>query len=168
MKNLILGLLVFIGGCVQATVEESRACDSKLVSFPGAPVNPGVQLPPLTQSFTFDAGVGKDVITKVLLVDGQLSRDDGSDLAFLDEIMISIAAPDGASDDLVIWDSQGAANAATSIAVRASDKNLLDYIDSNNKFTVNVVISTQQPPTTDWGLNVALCVSAEADKSFGL
>lgn len=165
MKTLILSLL-FIGGCVQATIEEPRACDSKLVTFPGAPLNPGVQLPPLTQSFTFDTGVGKDIATKVLLVDGQLSRDDGSSLSFLDEIMISIAAPDGSGDDLVIWDSQGASNAATSIAVKASDKNLLDYIDSNNKFTINVVISTQQPPTSDWGLNVALCVSAEADKTY--
>ena len=166
MKTLILGLLVFIGGCVQATVEESRACDSKTVSFPGAPLNPGLQLPPVTQSFTFDSGVGKDIITKVLLVDGQLSRDDGSSLAFLDEIMVSIAAPNGSSDDLVIWDSQGAANDATSLAVKASDKNLLDYIDSNNNFTVNVTISTQQPPSSDWVLKVDLCVSAEADKMY--
>jgi hypothetical protein len=165
MKNLILGLLVFVSGCVSATVEVSRACDSKTVTFPGAPLNPGVTIPPVTQSFTLDLGEGKDLLTEALLVDGTLSRTDGSDLSFLDEILISVVSPNG-DDDLVLWDSK--ANTGTTLSVKASDANLVNYIDSNNKFTVNVVISTQQPPTSDWGLDAALCISAKAEKSYGL
>ena len=163
MKTLILGLL-FLGGCVQATVTEPRACDATLLSFPGAPVNPGLQLPPVTQSFTLDTGAGSD-LTQVKLLNGQLTLADAGDFSFLDEIMISVADPNGGAD-LVLWDSQH--NSGTQLAVQASDANLVNYIDGNNKFTINVTISTQQPPQNTWQLDVALCVSAELDKTVSL
>lgn len=165
MKSFFLSLIcgAFLGGCISANVVEPRACDSKTITFPGAPTNPGIQIPPVTQSFTLDVGEGKDLVTKVLLLDGQFTRTDGTDFGFLDEIMVSVASPNG-GDDVVLWDSQH--NSGTVLDVKGSDANLVDYIDENNKFTVVITLSTQQPPVNAWSLNVSLCVSAEADKTY--
>lgn len=163
MKLFILGSLCFLCSCISGSVVEPRACDTQTISFPGVPVNPGVQLPPVMKSFTFDVGEGKDLISKVLLLDGSLTRSDGGDFGFLDEIMISVASPNG-GEDLVLWDSQH--NSGTTLPITASDTNLVDYIDSNDKFTVNVTVSTQQPPQSSWGINIDLCVSAEVDKTY--
>lgn len=162
MKLFIL-LALLLGGCAQVTVDEPKACDSTTITFPGTPVNPGVQVPPMTQSFNLGVGFGKDLITKALVVGGQLIRADGGDLGFLDEVMIGVAAPNG-GQDLVLWDSQH--NSGTSLAVTASDTNLVDYFDSNNNLTVNVTISTQQPPAGNWDVVADLCVSAEASKTI--
>lgn len=163
MKSLILGLLL-VSGCVSGSVVEPRVCSSATLTFPGAPfVNPGIQLPPVTQSLTPDVGFDKDIITKVLLIDGAITRADGGNFDFVDEIMISIASPNG-GQDLVVLDSQH--NSGTTLPVMASDKNLIDYIDHNNKLTVNVTINSQNPPANSWDLKAELCVSAEADKTY--
>lgn len=162
MKSLILSLL-FASGCISGTVEIQRACDSKTITFPGIPAGLGT-LPPLMQSFTVSLGEGKDLLTKVLLIDGELTRDNSGDLGFIDEIMISAAAPNIGGDDLVLWDSQH--NMGSTLPVQASDANLVDYIDGNSKFTFNVTVSTQKPPTEAWNLTATLCVSAEINKTY--
>jgi len=165
MKSIILGLpSATVGGCVSVSVDDPRACDSTSLSFPGAPLF-YTTLPPVTQSFTIDLADAKDFLTKVILVDGQLVRHDGGDLGIIDEIMITVTAPNG-GDDLVLWDSKQ--NAGTVVPIKASDANLVDYIDGNSKFTVNVTLSTQHPPASDWQLDVSLCVSGEADKTYSL
>lgn len=165
MKSFLLSLLlsVFACGCLSASVTEPRACDTVTLSFPGAPANPGIQIPPVTQSFTLSVGFGKDLLTKVYLLDGQLTLANGGDFGFLDEIMITVSNSNG-GDDLPLWDSQH--NSGTVLDVAASDANLADYIDGNGNFALNVTVSSQHPPTNGWDLDVALCVSAEVDKTY--
>ena len=163
MKSLIFSLL-FATGCIAVSADEPRACDSKSLAF-SVPFHPNAQIPPVMQNFTIDLSETKDFLTEVLLIDGEITRVDGGDLSFLDEVMISIANPSGnTNNDLVLWDSQH--NSGTTLSVKASDINLVDYIDSNNNFTVNVTTSTQNPPADYWQLNTALCVSAKANKTY--
>lgn len=159
MKFLISLLLSSLAcGCVSATITDPSVCDNRVVAFPGSSSFTGA---PMTQSFSLS--LGPNGVDKIILLNGQLSRDDGGDFSFLDEVMISVADPHG-NDDLVIWDSQH--NDTDVLPITATDANLANYIDSNNNFTINATVSTKDPPGGGWDLVVSLCVSVEANKTF--
>lgn len=162
MKKILIAILL-VSGCVQGQITEPSICSSHSITFPGLPINPGIQLPPITETFTAPTGIGKNWITKAMLVSGDLTIRNGMNFNFLDELMLSVVDPNS-NDDLVLWDVQHPD--AIILPLEASDRNLVNYIDSNNNLTIKITASTQHPPTASSTLDIAFCLSAEIDKTY--
>lgn len=166
MKTLLLLALV-ISGCVKGEIDEPQACDTRSIMFPGVLVAPGFLIPPVTQSFTIPTGVGTDWISNIMLISGDLSMTDGSTFGFLDELMISVAGLNG-GDSLILWDIQAPNTNVSTLPIKATDKNIANYISKGNDITMEVTISTQAPPTDAWSVDVDLCLSAHVSKTYSL
>ncbi len=166
MKSIMLALTVLVSGCLSAEVDLPSACATRTVSFPGA-VASGVTLPSVTQSYSFDTGVGTEWLTKVQFLSGALTLAAGGSFAFVDELMVSVASPTG-GDELVLWDAQKPATDTATLNVVGSDKNLVDYIGDDHTMILNLTVATQAPPATTWGIDANLCLSAQVYKKYGL
>jgi hypothetical protein len=167
MKTILLGLLVVCGGCISGQATEPQICDSQAVMFPGT-ANPDIPKAQslLVQSFILPVGAGSDWISKITLLNGQLTMLDGPSFMFLDELEISIITPDGES--LTLFDAQSPNLDTTTIEVKASNTNLAKYIDDKDDITLKLFAVSRNFPSTAWGVETNLCASAILDKTYKL
>lgn len=162
MYKGILFLALIASGCIQANVEVSKICDQEVITFPGAPtLDPEHHYGPITQAYSFSTGLGKDLITNISLLNGQITKDDNSSFAFLDELTVFVVSPNS-NDDLLLW--EGKSFNTNTLSIESGNENLADYIDTTKHITVSITASTQQPPTDFWSIRSSLCMSAKTEK----
>src|SRR6266567_8251892 len=125
MNKLSFVVFALFAGCAQATVDLPKVCDVNELNFPGVPsVTDTIQ--PVKGMFTFSTGFGKDLLTKVTILNGSLSVIDTTS-NFIDEIKLGVADPNG-GDEFELLDEKNPAGSVFDVV--ADGKNLVSYIDS--------------------------------------
>ncbi len=167
MKILPL-LALIISGCIVGEVVEPQTCSTRSVSFPATSINSATQYPAPSniRSFTIPTIIGKDWISNVIVTSGELTLDNDASFSFVDDLIVSVASHDGS--DLVLRDVLYPDTNTKLLTIGAIDKNLIDYVSSDNNLTINLTISTNQSATTDWNVNAVICLSTRVSGEYKL